>query len=224
MCARPTNAANAKVLTCGPQRKFRYLNKHYHRLADGLCEYPLDVEQIKDCLPNLILADVRGRENENFITWAQELLSKQTGLSVEIKHLKTDSLSEVYQTMQELFGAKTFSKMHAHHSVPISWKDITEGQPDVIVVAPHNALLAQSMRRLPLLEASEGWQDIPAVQNGQVFVAAGLDLYRPGPRFLYGIAVLVSAMAGLDRPILKGQEHFYKVKHADTHRQKLHGH
>lgn len=280
VCAKPTNAAKAKIFTCGPQRKFRYLNQHFHRLAEGLCEYPVDIEQIKDTLPNLILADVREPDTKKFIGWAEELLLKQTGIAVQVKHLKTDTLEEVYQTMTELgdllgkrslvsklvediqshldawarkysdmctgkkvlllsetdpfefesgwvddiiklFGAKTFSKVHAHHSVPISWKDITNGQPDVIVVAPHNTFLTQSMRRLPLLEASDGWQELPAVQHGQVFITSGQDLYRPGPRFLNGIAVLVAAMAGLDRPILKGQEEFYKIKQAEIHRQKM---
>jgi iron complex transport system substrate-binding protein len=280
VCAKPTNAAKAKILTVGPNRPFRYLNKNFGRLASGLCEYPLDIEQLKDCVPNVILADIREPDTQKFISWAQDLLRKQTGLEIEIKHLHTDTLEEAYQTMLEvgeligkkslattlvediqehvnawaqsysmlckgkkvlllsetepfefesgwvddlihLFGAETFSKIHSHHSVPVSWQDIVKGRPDVIVVAPHNTFLTQSVKRLSLLEGADGWEELPAVKRGQVFFASGMDLYRPGPKFLKGIAAFVSAMAGLEKPILEDQESFFRIRQVEMFRHKL---
>jgi len=275
VCAKPTNAAKARVLTVGSNRPFQYLNKNFSRLASGLCEYPVDIEQLKDCVPNVILADIREPDVKKFISWARDLLFKQTGVEVEIKHLQTDSLKEVYQTMQEvgeligkktlasslvediqehvkmwaqdysshckgkkvlllseidpfefesgwvddliqLFGAETFSKIHSHHSVPVSWQEILNGRPDVIVVAPHNTFLTQSVKRLSFLEDFKGWEDIPAVKRGQVFFASGMDLYRPGPKFLKGVAAFVAAMAGIKTPILEGQENFFQIKQVET--------
>lgn len=280
VCAKPTNAAKAKILTVGPNRPFRYLNKNFSRLAAGLCEYPLDIEQVKDCVPSVILADIREPDIQSFISWAQDLLRKQTGLEVEIRHLQTDTLHEVYQTMEEvgdligkktlasslveeiqehvnlwaqdysalckgkkilllsetdpfefesgwvddlihLFGAETFSKIHSHHSVPVSWQDILNGRPDVIVVAPHNTFLTQSVKRLPVLEDFKGWEELPAVKQGQVFFASGMDLYRPGPKFLKGVAGFISAMAGIQKPILEGQESFFQIKQIDLNRHRV---
>ena len=280
VCAKPSNAAKARILTVGSTHPFKYLNKSYSRLAAGLCEYPLDIEELKDCVPSIILADIREPDTESFISWAQDLLFKQTGLKITIKHLHTDSLEEVYQTMEEvgdlmgkkslavklvedikshvnswaenysllckgkkvlllsetapfefesgwvddlihLFGAETFSKIHAHHSVPVTWTDIVQGRPDVIVVAPHNTFLNQSVKRLSILETSEGWEDLPAVKRGQVFFASGMDLYRPGPKFLKGVAAFVSAMAGLDKPIFEQQEQFFRIRQVEMFRNKM---
>ena len=280
VCAKPTNAAKAKILTVGPTHPFKYLNKSYSRLAAGLCEYPLDVEELNDCVPSIILADIREPDTKKFISWAEDLLFKRTGLKITIKHLQTDSLEEVYQTMEEvgellgkktlatklvedikshvtawaqnysvlckgkkvlllsetepfefesgwvddlihLFGAETFSKIHSHHSVTVTWGDIIEGRPDVIVVAPHNTFLNQSVKRLSILETSEGWEDLPAVKRGQVFFASGMDLYRPGPKFLNGIAAFVSAMAGLDKPIFEKQEDLFRIRQVEMFRHKL---
>lgn len=280
VCAKPTNAAKAKILTVGSNHPFKYLNKSYPRLASGLCEYPLDIEKLTHCVPNMILADIREPDTQKFIEWAQDLLLKRTGLKIAIKHLQTDTLGEVYQTMEEVgelvgnrtlasklvddikshvdtwaqtyaplckgkkvlllsetapfefesgwvddlihaFGAETFSKIHSHHSVPVTWKDIVEGRPDVIVVAPHNTFLTQSVKRLPILETSEGWEDLPAVKRGQVFFASGMDLYRPGPKFLNGVAAFVSAMAGVDKPIFEQQEDFFRIRQVEMYRHRL---
>lgn len=280
VCAKPTNAAKARILTVGANHPFRYLNKSYFRLAAGLCEYPLDIEELTDCVPSMILADIREPDTQKFIEWAQGILHKKTGLRITIKHLQTDTLEEVYQTMEEvgaligkrtiaaklvediksnvyqwaqsysvlckgkkvlllsetapfefesgwvddlihLFGAETFSKIHSHHSVPVMWKDIVEGRPDVIVVAPHNTFLTQSVKRLPILETAEGWEELPAVKRGQVFFTSGMDLYRPGPKFLKGVAAFVSAMAGLDKPIFDDQEDFFRIRQVEMYRHKL---
>ena len=120
-----------------------------------------------------------------------------------------------------LFGAVTLERQAATHTLEVSWKDIVAGRPDVLFVAPHNAYLDQSVRRLTTLETSEGWDDLPAVKRGAVFFAPGTGIYRPGPRFLKGIAALVAAMAGLEKPIISGQDESYRVRHVEMNRHKL---
>jgi ABC-type Fe3+-hydroxamate transport system substrate-binding protein len=120
-----------------------------------------------------------------------------------------------------LFGALTLERRSAAHTLEVSWKDIVAGRPDVLFVAPHNAYLDQSVRRLTTLETSAGWDDLPAVKRGAVFFAPGTGIYRPGPRFLKGIAALVAAMAGLDKPIISGQDESYRVRHVEMNRHTL---
>lgn len=280
VCAKPTNAAKANILTVGPLRPFKYYNANHKRLAAGLSQYPLNIEQMKDCIPDIILADISEPNKEEFIRWAEGFLRKEIGRPVSIRHLATHSLSEVYNTMEEvggligkrilagklvedikvhvtswaqdysilckgkkvlllsetdpfvleagwvddlihLFGAVTCEKHDATHSVAITWPEILQERPDVIFVAPHNAFLNQSVKRLSILETSEGWEELPAVKRGQVFFAPGMDLYRPGPKFLKGLAAFVAAMAGIDKPIMKDQDDYYRIRQVEMYRHKL---
>jgi iron complex transport system substrate-binding protein len=120
-----------------------------------------------------------------------------------------------------LFGGATLTRSVKNRSVEVSWKELLAGRPDVLFVAPHNAYLGQSVRRLTALETSEGWDDLPAVKRGAVFFAPGTGIYRPGPRFLKGIAALIAAMAGIDKPIIPDQDEYYRIRHVEMYRHKL---
>jgi hypothetical protein len=71
------------------------------------------------------------------------------------------------------------------------------------------------------LKHLKGWEDLPAVKRGAVFFAPGTDIYRPGPRFLKGIAALVAAMAGIEKPIFPEQDDCYRIRHVELNRHKL---
>jgi ABC-type Fe3+-hydroxamate transport system substrate-binding protein len=280
VCAKPTNAAKASILTVGHHRPFKYFNQHHKRLAAGLSHYPLNIEHLKDCIPDIILADINEPNPTEFIQWAEGFLKKAIGRPVVIRHLATDTLADVYTTMEDvgdiigkrilasklvediklhvtswaqdysilckgkkvlllsetdpfifeagwvddlihLFGGITCEKHQSAHSVPITWNEILKERPDVIFVAPHNTFLNQSVKRLSSLENSEGWEELPAVKRGQVFFAPGMDLYRPGPRFLKGLAAFVSAMAGVEKPIMKDQDDYYRIRQVEMYRHKL---
>jgi hypothetical protein len=51
-----------------------------------------------------------------------------------------------------------------------------------------------------------------------------MDLYRPGPKFLKGLAAFVSAMAGVagvEKPIMKDQDDYYRIRQVEMYRHKL---
>ena len=121
----------------------------------------------------------------------------------------------------KLFGAISYEKRDATQSVPVTWQQIVKERPDVIFVAPHNIFLNQSVKRLPMLETSEEWEELPAVKRGQVFFGAGMGIYRPGPKFLKGLATFVAAMAGVEKPIIKGQDDYYRIRQVEMFRHKL---
>ena len=280
VCAKPTNAATASTLTVGPHRPFTYYQPHHKRLAAGLSQYPLNIENLKDSIPDIILADINEPDPAAFIQWAEAVLKKEIGRSVTIRHLATDTLADVYTTIEEvgkllgnrplaaklveeiklhvtswvqdysfqckgkkvlllsetdpfvveagwvddliqLFGGRPCEKHQSAHSVPITWTEIITERPDVIFVAPHNVFLNQSVKRLSFLETLEGWEELPAVKRGQVFFAAGMDLYRPGPKFLKGLAAFVSAIVGVEQPIMKGQGDYYRIRQVEMYRHKF---
>ena len=280
VCSVPKNSAKAKIVTGGPNQKFLVTAPELKDVANGLSTFQIDIEQIIDRIPDVILADVIHPDKESFIPWAEEILKRQLGKSVTIRHLALNTLEEVYSAIQSvgqlinkprladklvvdiqkhisewrdayshlckgkkvvllsdttpliaetgwvddlvhLFGALTLGLKSPGHCVEVTWREIVEGRPDVLFVAPHNAYLDQSVRRLPALETSEGWEDLPAVKRGAVFFAPGTDLYRPGPRFLKGVAALVAAIAGMDRPIFHDQNESYQIRHVEMFRHKL---
>jgi len=127
------------------------------------------------------------------------------------------------EDLLHLFGATTLEQQTSGHSFEVTWKDIVKERPDVLFVAPYNAYLNQSVRRLPALETSDGWDDLPAVKQGAVFFAPGTDIFRPGPRFLKGIAALISSVASLEKPIYHDQNDVYRIRYVEMFRHTLIG-
>jgi len=88
-------------------------------------------------------------------------------------------------------------------SFRVEWKTILASQPDVIVLMPCGYGLNQVAKEFRDLALPEGWHDIPAVRNGQVFlVEASAYFSRPGPRLAAGMAILVDAIHGGQRASL----------------------
>jgi iron complex transport system substrate-binding protein len=282
VCSVPKNATKAKILTTGRRGKFIASTQDLARVAQGLTSYEVDIEQMIDCVPDFILAEVAHPDKDQFIPWAEGVLYKALGKRIAIRHLDIKSLKTLYTTMEEigrligkreraaklvgeiqfhvsewvdsytvlckgkkvvvlseaspyiveagwmddlirLFGAQPLERRERSNCGEVPWTEIVTGRPDVIFVAPHNAFLNQSVRRLTALETAEGWEDLPAVKRGAVFFAPGTDIYRPGPQFLKGVAALVSAIAGLDRPIIPDQDDTYRIRHVELYRHKLLG-
>ena len=104
---------------------------------------------------------------------------------------------------------------------PLTWSEIVAFRPDVIIVAPCGATLEESLRSLKELEAAPEWEDIPAVKRGEVIFYEGVELYQPGPRFIKGVAVMVSAVAGLDSGYITKKDEFYRLRFVELHRHRF---
>ncbi len=78
-------------------------------------------------------------------------------------------------------------------SIVIPWEKIRKYDPEVMIIAPCGFHIARAKEELHLLSRNEGWTDIKAVQNGQVFVA-DFDLFtQPSPSTLVdGIRLLAA--------------------------------
>ena len=73
----------------------------------------------------------------------------------------------------------------------VTWTDVVESRPEVLVIAACGFDLARTERDLPLLLAREGWADIPAVRDGRVFAVDGSQYFsRPGPRVVDSLEIL----------------------------------
>jgi len=102
-----------------------------------------------------------------------------------------------------------------------SWSEVASFRPDVIVVAPEGYTLEESVKTLKILEKGSEWEGIPAVKRGEVIFAEGTNLYRPGPAILRGIAVLFSAIAGLESGYITKRDEFLRLRFVELHRHRF---
>ena len=79
----------------------------------------------------------------------------------------------------------------AADSVRISWNDVLEWAPEVLIVMPCGCGLAKAVEEARQLFSYPGASSIPAVRNGRVYaVDANSYFARPGPRVVEGTELL----------------------------------
>jgi iron complex transport system substrate-binding protein len=77
------------------------------------------------------------------------------------------------------------------YSERISWQQVLDADPEVVLVMPCGYDLAQSAAEFRKLELPSGWADVSAVRNGRVFaVNATACFSRPGPRLVDGLETM----------------------------------
>ena len=101
-------------------------------------------------------------------------------------------------------------------SVRISWDDIVEFAPEVIIMMPCGFNLQQTMKQIWSVFGGKRspFFELPAVRNGRVFaVDANSYFARPGPRVVEGaelLAHLIHPELFTDAPLAKSHEGIYQ--------------
>lgn len=76
-------------------------------------------------------------------------------------------------------------------SPTMTWQDLAESDPDVIVIAPCGYDIAQTVREIGLLTENPMWSGLRAVAERRAFVADGNAYFnRPGPRLVESAEML----------------------------------
>lgn len=90
---------------------------------------------------------------------------------------------------ENLFGEK------GHHSPWLNWNDLAAADPDVLVVLPCGYDIATSMCEMDALLTHEGWSDLKAVKEKQVYITDGNQYFnRPGPRLAESVEILAEIL------------------------------
>ena len=93
--------------------------------------------------------------------------------------------------MIEIAGGNDRFARKREDSIRITWQELWEWQPEVIIVAPCGYNESQAREQIKLLETLPGWNKMPAVKAGRVYpVDANAYLVRPGPRLIEGLEIL----------------------------------
>ena len=73
----------------------------------------------------------------------------------------------------------------------ITWDDLAQADPDIIVVAPCGFRIEDSQRDLHLLSSNAKWNSLRAVRAERVFIVDGNQYFnRPGPRLVESLEIL----------------------------------
>ena len=82
----------------------------------------------------------------------------------------------------------------------IGWDEVRAAAPEKLYIDLCSSDLARARRELPWLAAQAGWEELPAVRAGEVYLIDHSTLSRPGPRVVDGLELL----AQLTHPDLFG--------------------
>jgi iron complex transport system substrate-binding protein len=79
----------------------------------------------------------------------------------------------------------------------VTWEEIAEAAPEVLILMPCGFPIERTRRELPLLTGQSWWRKLPAVRDHRVYLVNGPAYFnRAGPRLIDGIELL----AGLLHP------------------------
>jgi len=80
-------------------------------------------------------------------------------------------------------------------SFRVDWEIVLATRPEVVVIMPCGYSRAAAEAEFHDLPLPGGWNDLPAVREGRVFVVEASGYFsRPGPRLAAGLEVLASAL------------------------------
>jgi iron complex transport system substrate-binding protein len=93
--------------------------------------------------------------------------------------------------MVEIAGGTDGIGHHGTPSTQITWERVRAYQPEVVILMPCGADVAQTLSELHYLRALPGWSELPAVRHSRVYaVNASAYFSRSGPRLVDGLELL----------------------------------
>ncbi|MBD3750362.1 MAG: cobalamin-binding protein [Sphingobacteriales bacterium] len=91
----------------------------------------------------------------------------------------------------EIAGGKSVLAENGKHSPFVTWEQIYDENPEIIVVAPCGFSISRTLQEIDLLLNLPGWIDLDAVKNNRVYIADGNAYFnRSGPRIVDSIEIL----------------------------------
>ena len=77
----------------------------------------------------------------------------------------------------------------------LRWDEVMTWQPEVVFIACCGFGVERTLEDVSRLQSVSGWQDLPAVRRGKVFVTDGSQYFsRPGPRLVDSLEILAHAL------------------------------
>jgi iron complex transport system substrate-binding protein len=91
----------------------------------------------------------------------------------------------------ELAGGENLFGLAGKHSPWMTFEQLCESEPDMIVILPCGFDIERSRKELAPLTNQERWPELRAVKNNRVYLADGNQYFnRPGPRIVESLEIL----------------------------------
>ena len=93
--------------------------------------------------------------------------------------------------MVRLAGGEELFAEAGEPSARLSWEEIFETEPEVIVLAPCGFDVVRTLREARVSPKPSGWNELPAVKSGRVWaVDANSYFSRPAPQLVEGVEIV----------------------------------
>jgi iron complex transport system substrate-binding protein len=84
----------------------------------------------------------------------------------------------------------------------VTWEEVIAWQPEVVLIACCGFSVERTLQDVPLLAGVPGWDELPAVRSGRVYVTDGAAYFsRPGPRLVDSLEILAHVIAPEAHPL-----------------------
>ena len=88
-------------------------------------------------------------------------------------------------------GGSSILAKAGKHSPFVSWEDIQQNNPEIIVVMPCGFSIERTIKEIDLLLNQPGFATMKAVKNNRLYIADGNQYFnRPGPRIVDSVEIL----------------------------------
>jgi iron complex transport system substrate-binding protein len=97
--------------------------------------------------------------------------------------------------MVRLAGGVDVLGVEGEPSRYVSWDEVVDADPDVMVLMPCGYDLPRTMELVPEVASRPGFADLECARDGRAFAVDGSAFFsRPGPRIVHGLEILASAI------------------------------
>lgn len=87
----------------------------------------------------------------------------------------------------------------------MEWREVLDWQPEAMVIACCGFTVERTLQDMPILERMPGWETLPAVRQGQIFITDGNAYFsRPGPRLADSLEWLAEQLERCNAPATIG--------------------
>ncbi|WP_240534693.1 cobalamin-binding protein [Pedobacter aquae] len=91
----------------------------------------------------------------------------------------------------EIAGGTSLLAQNSEHSPFVSWDEIAEANPDIMIIMPCGFSISRTMQELNVLLSQPQWSQLQAVKNNKIYIADGNHYFnRSGPRLVDSIEIL----------------------------------
>jgi iron complex transport system substrate-binding protein len=130
-----------------------------------------------------------------------ERVRKNVRWEKPIRVLCLEWLSPLYQgghwipEMVAIAGGDAVLASPGEKSIRISWEQVLDADPEVIVVMPCGFHLEETIAQYENGSFAKDWMSVSAVSNGRVYAVDGTAYFsRPGPRLVTGLEILLAIL------------------------------